>query len=324
MMYLDSQTAEILGWLFITLYITLPDIIVALKSPRKINITSFIYSRYFGFLIGSILLFDSGNYGIYAFSFLIFLFLRGIATSLTILLNIPILYFILMLFSELFLLFIIILFGIFFKTEIWFITATLYVLFILLEFIHIFIIDRNVSKNDAKESMSKFLPGLIIPFTSILYIFNIGILESATLYAFYSTLITGFFALLSIIAMFGVFILRQNEIDRKNLSGLFKGLITLYIIAILFLTLGLITLPKNSEDKISVDLTYSTLIPNSSLNERQLSNTEQIFGKIMFAASFGFLVSSLGYLYLMVSEMLKKEQSTALVHEAPELNYKNM
>ena len=311
-MYLDSHNAEILGWLIVTLYIALPNVFVALKSSRTISFTSIIYSRHFGFFIGSILLVYSRNYGFYAFSFFIFWALRAIITSLAMLLKKPLLYFYLMTVSELFFIYIIILFGIFYQTEIWFITATLYLLDIYFNLIHSTLLYKNSSFEDpnfekqSKKVMGQFLPALIIPFTAVIYIFNIGVLDKSTLSTFYGTLITGFFTLLSIISMFGVFILNPIKSDRKYLIGLFKGLVLLYIVAILFLTLGFITLPKTTET--SLDLSLSTLIPDSPLNERELSNTEQIFGKIIFAASFCFLISSLGYLYLMVSEMLKLDR----------------
>ena len=188
MMYLDPQKAEILGWLFITLYITLPDIIVALKSPPIIRFTSIIFSRYFGFFIGSLLLFDSRNYGIYAFLFLIFWFLRGTITLLAMLLKKPLLYFYSMISADFFFIYIIILFGIFFQTEIWFITATLYLLSIFLNFGHARLLYKNSSLKDqnfesqSKIVMGQFLPAIIIPFTAIIYIFNIGVLDKTTFF----------------------------------------------------------------------------------------------------------------------------------------------
>lgn len=320
-MYLDSQNAEILGWLIITLYITLPDIFVALKSPPITRFTSIIFTRYFGFFIGSLLLFYSRNYEIYAFLFLIYWIIRGCITFFAMFFKKPLLYFYSMFSADFYFIYIIILFGIFFQTEIWFITATLYLLLVFFRYIHgIFIVRKSSSKNQNYEYQSKifmgqFLPASIIPFTAIIYIFNVGVLDETTLSTFYGTLITGFFTLLSIIAMFGVFLLNQIKYNRKYLIGLFKGLVVVYIVAILFLTIGFITLPENSEKEISLNLSLSTLIPDTPLNERELSNTEEIFGKIMFAASFCFLLSSLAHLYLIVSEMLKENNDLELFHK---------
>lgn len=88
-MCMNAQTLEILGWLFITLYLTLPDVSrllqnacpifrIAPKNGRLIWLTiismyiSVLFStRRVGFLIGALLLCCSRDYGFYAFSFFI-------------------------------------------------------------------------------------------------------------------------------------------------------------------------------------------------------------------------------------------------------------
>lgn len=320
---MNAQMLETLGWLFITLYMTLPEIFHILSIERLIFplsqnkrlkhlafigafISLFFSTRYCGYLIGGFLLYYSRDYGVYAFSFLIVWI--GILFIPRIILNISKnkqLYLILYLLTPLVFIALLVSFGIHFQTEIWFITATLYTLLSTLECINaLYIKDPSSDFNPAK-SYTDFLPGLIVPFTSILYVFDIGILGTETLHTFYSVLLGGFFALLGIVAMFGVFILSNVKDDRNHLHRLFKGLILLYIIAILILTSGLITLPKNSENEATIDLSHNALIPDSPLKERQLSDIGQIFGKIVFATAFALLISSLAYLYKIVSEILK-------------------
>lgn len=322
-MSMNAQMLEILGWLLITLYTTLPEIFHVLSIERLIMpllqnkrlkylafvgtlVSVFFSTRYSGYLIGAFFLYYSRDYGVYAFSFLIVWI--GILFTQKIILNISKkkqLYLISYLLKSLVFIALFVSFGIHFQTEIWFITATLYTLLTTLAYLHgLYIKDPSSELNPAK-SYNDFLPGLIIPFSSILYVFDIGILGTETLHTFYSVLLGGFFALLGIVAMFGVFILRDVKCDRNHLHRLFKGLIFLYIIAILILTLGLITLPKNSENEASIDLSHNTLIPDSPFKDRQLSGIGQIFGKIVFAAAFALLISSLAYLYKIVSEILK-------------------
>lgn len=312
-MYMNAQTLEIFGWLFITLFLTLPAIFIILsKSERMFYLSSF-GAPFFGFLIGSLLLYYSRNYGIYAFSFLVLWIVKvvGITIIVSVIKESELWRDIWLILLDFLFLILFVLFGIHYRTEIWFITATLLTFIIILGFMNVIYFEKptpNIlsSEFDPKKYFTGFLPILIVPFASILYTFDIGILDASTLHTFYGTLIGGFFALLGIVAMFGVFILERIKADRDYLSKLFIGLILLYIIAILVLTIGLITLPKNSENVIALNLSHNTLIPDSPLEERQLSNIGQIFGEIIFTASIGFIISSLAYLYKIVSEILKK------------------
>lgn len=256
----------------------------------------------FGLLIGSIMLYYSRDYGIYAFSFLFIWIIRALLIFVFTILNISLLK-ILVLFSDYAMPGIAILFSLYYKTEIWFITATLLVLMNLLQYLALTFIKDRTSE---LEVYSGFFPGLIIPFASIFYLFDIGILDSATLQSFYSTFIQGFFALLGIVAMFGVFILDRIKVDKDYFSKLFVGLIILYIIAILVFTTGLITIPYDSGTG-SLDLSYDTLVPNIPLNERQFSDNSQIFGVIVFTSTLGLIICSLAYLYKMVIEILNIE-----------------
>jgi hypothetical protein len=308
-MSMNAQTLEILGWLFITLFLTLPAIFVTLsKSDRMFYLSSY-GAPFFGFLIGSLLLYYSRTYGIYAFSFLIFWIVRVVITIVSLTKESELLTGIWLVLSDFLFLILFILFGTYYQTEIWFITATLVTFVNILGFMNVIYFEKPTQKLlssefDPKKYFTGFLPALVLPFASFLYIFDIGVLDAATLHTFYGTLIGGFFALLGIVAMFGVFILERFKDNRDYLSKLFKGLILLYVIATLVLTLGLITLPKNSEE-IALDLSHNTLIPDSPLEERQLPDTGQIFGLIIFTASISFLISSLAYLYKIVSEILK-------------------
>lgn len=329
-MCMNAQTLEILGWLFITLYLTLPEMFRLLRNrylifhilPKKehrIEITlSSLYisvlfgTRFGGFSIGALLLCCSRDYGYYAFSFLIVWMVMSLIQKKILKSNQPpliIVYLIPVPFIVL-----LYLFAKHFQTEIWFITATLFAFVTFLELITFTIAFLEVqtaappmkrySDSDLAEFRTNFYPALIIPFISILYVFDIGILDTETLHTFYGTLIGGFFALLGIVAMFGVFILRVKR-NEGNLYGLFKGLILLYIIAILTLSLGLITLPKGSENEINIDLSHNSLIPDRPLEERQLSDNGQIVGKILFTVAIAFLISSLAYLYKITSRLLE-------------------
>lgn len=323
-MSMNAQMLERLGWLFITLYTTLPEIfhILSIKRLKHLGfvgtlLSVFFSTRYCGYLIGAFFLYCSRDYGVYAFSFLIvwigMLFIPKIILYMS---KNKQLYLILYLLTPLVFITLLISFGIHFQTEIWFITATLYALLSTLEVLNALYIKDSSSDFNPAKIYTDFLPGLIVPFTSILYVFDIGILGTETLHTFYSALLGGFFALLSIVAMFGVFILTKDNMkdnikdkeDRNHLHRLFKGLILLYIIAILILTSGLITLPKNSENEATLDLSHNTLIPDSPLKERQLSDIGQIFGKLLFTTAFALLISSLAYLYKIVSEILKVVQ----------------
>jgi hypothetical protein len=259
---------------------------------------------FFGLLIGSMMLYCSRDYGIYAFSFLIFWIVRFFLIIITAIIN-KLLMFIWIILSDYGFPAIAILFGLYYQTEIWFIAATLFVLLNILQYLAMtFLKLRESESSGLAEIYSGFLPGLIIPFSSIFYLFDIGILDSATLQSFYSTFIQGFFALLGIVAMFGVFILDRIRVDKDYFSKLFIGLIILYIISILILTLGLITLPRNSETDC-LDLSYNALMPDTPLKERQLPpDSGQILEEIIFTATLGLLICSLAYLYKLVSDIL--------------------
>lgn len=318
-MYGNAQLLEILGWLIINLYFLIPEISISLQIPKIHNPTHFLRFlmdlllfllfglHFFGFLIGSLLLYYSRDYGYFIFSFIVLWSVVVYSPMIIAIIASKNRLFYGIFFSGDFLfLFLFILFGIFYQTEIWFITATLYAIVIILKFINgIYFPKIDTPRN----YIVNFLPGIIVLMVSILFVFDLGILNSATLYTFYSALIGGFFALLGIVAMFGVFILDRIENDKVYLSNLFKGLIIIYIISILTLTIGLVTLPKDSKNEPYLDISHNSLIPDIPLKERQLSSNHQIFGKIVFTASLGFLLSSLAYLYKIVSELLNQSKS---------------
>ena len=303
-MAINSQMLEILGWLLITLVTTFPAIIAVLRKPK----IQYIYLLTFlGFLIGSLLLYYSNYYGFYAFSFLIFWIFRLLLLIIIWKLkeNLLISYIVL---SDYGAPIITILFGLYFQTKIWFITTTLVLLVVLLQYLALTFnrSDKSNSDDPGKklgEISTDFLPGLIIPFASVFYLFNIGILDSETLTSFYGIFIQGFFALIGIIAMFSLFILERIEVNKDYFSKLFKGLIVLYIFVILVLTLGLITTPQNL-DAGYIDLSYDALVPDIPIKERQLADSSQIFEEIIFTISLGLLLCSLAYLYKIVVEIL--------------------
>jgi len=313
-MYIDAQTLERLGWLFITLFLTLPAIFIILaKSDRTAFVASYGGSL-LGFSIGSLMLYYSRNDIIYAFSFLSLWAVTRAVIIISLTKEHKLLGWISLSLSEFLSLILFISLGIFYQTEIWFITATLLAFVIVLEVMTAHYFKKPMPEFDVKKYLSNFLPGVVVPFTAILYTFDIGTLSATTLHTFYSTLIEGFFALLGIVAMFGIFILERIKVDKKfrkkskkYLSKLFIGLILLYIIGILVFTFGLIILPKSQGGITALDLSHDTLIPDEPLKARQLPDNTQLFGIILFTSSIGFLLSSLAYLYRIVSETLGRE-----------------
>ena len=304
-MAINSQMLEILGWLFITLVPTFPIIIAVLRKPKL----QYIYGLTFvGFLIGSLLLYYSKDYGIYAFSFLAFWIFRIFLIISSTILNKRLQY-ILIILSDYGVPVIAILFGIYFQTKIWFITATLLLIVIMLQYLAMTFKRPDKSNFDnLGEMFSDFWPGLIIPFASVFYLFNLGILDSEILKSFYGIFIQGFFALIGIVAMFSLFILKQIEVNKEYFSNLFKGLIVLYILVILVLTLGLITIPRNL-DTGYIDLSYDALVPDIPIKERQLADSSQIFEEIIFTTTLGLLLCSLAYLCKIVFEILDMREN---------------
>jgi hypothetical protein len=312
-MAINSQILEILGWLFITLFPTILVIIFTLLKPKlkyELHLIGFIFV---GYLIGSLLLYYSKDYGIYAFSFLAFYIFK---MFLIIILISTIKNLKTMVFLDYGMPVIAIVFGIYFQTKIWFITATLLLLVTMLQYLAMTFERPDMSNSiNAREIISGFMPGLIIPFASIFYLFNLGILDYETLNSFYGIFIQGFFTLLGIVAMFGLFILEKIEFNKVYFSKLFKGLIVLYILAILVSTLGLITIPRNL-DTGYIDLSYDALVPDIPIKERQLSDSSQIFEEIIFTTTLGLLLCSLAYLCKMVFEILSMRDN--LDHITPE------
>ena len=304
-MAINSQMLEILGWLFITLVPTFPIIIAVLQKPKL----QYIYGLTFvGFLIGSLLLYYSKDYGIYTFSFLAFWIFRIFLITSIAILKKKLLYISIFL-SDYGVPVIAILFGIYFQTKIWFITATLLLLVIMLQYLAMTFKrpDRSTFDN-LGEIFYDFWPGLIIPFASFFYLFNLGILDYEILKSFYGIFIQGFFALIGIVAMFSLFILEGIEVNKEYFSKLFKGIIVLYIFVILVLTLGLITIPRNL-DPGYIDLSYDALVPDIPIKERQLSDSSQIFEEIIFTTTLGLLLCSLAYLCKMVFEILSMREN---------------
>lgn len=302
-MYLTVQMFEILGWFLITIIPTFA-LLISILSKRTIFV---FLITFFGLLFGSIFLYFSENYGLFAFFFLIFYIVRVFGSIIIKGRNL----YIWIILCEILFISLFILFGVYFQTEIWLLSAILMSIAEILAFAHGIILASKSEVFDtySLEFFSRFLPALIVPFASILFVFDIGNLNKTILSTFYEILIAGFFALLGIVAMFGTFILEKIGENKEYLSRLFKGLIILYIISILVLTFGLITLNKYSGEDTAFDLSINTLIPNIPIEERHI-DINQIFGKIIFTAAWGFLISSLAYLFVLVSEMTKELSKT--------------
>lgn len=289
---------EMVGWLFIVIFSTFGYVLIGLfKNIKFKHVYGIVF---FGFLFGSIMLYYSRDYGLFAFSFLIFWIIR------LFILFIPLIIFkksfptnVLLLLEYGFPIVAIFL-GLYFQTAIWFIASTLMVLPIILSYyVGIFIKPQNSESDNETEILFKSLPLYLIPLTSVFFIFNIGIIDSTTLQSFYSTLIQGIFTLLGLVATFGSFFL--EKIKSKEKSNLFMGLILIYILIALVLIYGLISYPKNSQN--ALDLSNNVLFPNSPLKERQLPNNIQIFEEIKFSLSLSLLVFSFGYLYKYISDI---------------------
>jgi len=300
-MCLSVQMFEILGWFFVTISPTFA-LLISIFSKRTIFL--FLITS-FGLLFGSILLYFSKIYGIFSFFFIILYLVRLIGFK--IIEERSKKYYFWIILCEILFIIIFIFFGIHFQTEIWLLSAILFLFSEILVFFHGIILASKSETYDVNslELFNTFLPGLLVPFISILFLFDFGNLYTPILSTFYGILIAGFFALLGIVAMFGTFILDKIKINKEYLNMLFKGLIVLYIIAILVLTFGLITLNKYCDKDVAIDLSISTLIPDIPLEERHI-DTNQIFGKIIFTAAWGFLFSSLAYLFQLVSELTKE------------------
>jgi hypothetical protein len=144
---------------------------------------------------------------------------------------------------------------------------------------------------------------IIVLIMFLLYNFQFfNISDSQTLYYFYSASAQIFAALLGIVAMFGILILQKNEFKAKTKNNVLKngikGFLIIYISVIILSITGILVSRNITLDRMS-------LVPEII----DVSSTRDLINSIIFELSFLMIPAALLYLYAMIVDFLKLDES---------------